>query len=320
MCDAMKERFYLHLGDAEILSVIVRNGLFGGSWKRMRREMTSGGLILPGITLHTLTHLTNYEYKYRMNLDRVLFSNLTFHPRTHKNTEHQVHIHRQHYVQRMCYSICRGIFSYPCVAEDNRVHNQHSGKMIYRTYLARPIFEGLDPVPVVFHEGVNRMMSQSNQFPKPSGSEHDRLLEQLNKIRECGPCNDQNSCIDHQYVMESTQTVIKEYQLENSFIGKILARSLCWMTAEEARLMRLIEKEGLKTDAPAFIAPPDEEPERDDYFPTQESESIFSEHSEPVNIPMEPNPLLDVIHDLRESIRDTIRLLLQLHERDIKKP
>ena len=98
----------------------------------------------------------------------------------------------------------------------------------------------------------------------------------------------------------------KEFRLENSFVGKLLARSLCWMTAEESRLMRLLEKEGLMI-TPQTVFPPDSmDAIEDDFFTPSEVEGYYSENPDVSSLPAEPHPLLDVIHDLRESIRDTI--------------
>lgn len=306
----MREKYHLHLGNKEIIAIIVRNGLFGGHWKRMRADMESGNLIFPGISLPLVENLQDFERKHQLNLNRVLFSD-HYSYRTIAKGFYQ----KEDSVHRICYAICRGIFSYPCVAQDNRINTQDQEGSVCRTFLARPLYICRGDVALPIYKGVHRMLPNPEQFNSSSENDQDKLLEQLNRIRECFPCDDQNSCQDHQYVMQATQAVIREYQLENSFVGKLLARSLCWMTAEESRLMQLIEKEGPMIDGSHLN---DDDEDHDDFFPNNENESFYSESSDPVSIPLEPHPLLDVLDDLRESIRDTIRLILQIKEREEK--
>lgn len=305
----MKERIYLNLGNIELLAVVVRNGLFNGSWCRMKNEVAHGDIVLPDISVKTISMLQNFEKKHALNLNRVIFPDI----RIPSNPKYSVARKQQNYaIQRICYSACRGLFSYPCVATENRVDKIFPGTDIYRTYLARPVFNYPWNFNSPTYQGANRMKPIPEQFSNPSGNPHDPLLEQLNKIRECHPCTDQPSCADHKFVTEATGVVIKEFQLENSFVGKLLARSLCWMTAEESRLMRLVEKEGLMIEPPSVFPSDSMDALQDEFFPPSEVEGYYSENPELSSLPAEPHPLLDVIHDLRESIRDTIRLLTQI--------
>ncbi len=309
----MKERIYLNLGNIELLAVVVRNGLFNGSWIRMKNEIAQGEMVLPGISLETLSTLQSFEKKHALNLNRIIFTDM----KIFSNPKYFV-LRRQHNytIQRICYAICRGLFTYPCVAVENRLDKLFPGMSLHRTYLARPLFNHPEKFNSLIYQGVNRMKPIPEQFPNPSENPHDSLLEQLNKIRECNPCTDQSSCADHKFVTEATGVVIKEFHLENSFVGKLLARSLCWMTAEESRLMRLLEKEGLMI-TPQTVFPPDSmDAIEDDFFTPSEVEGYYSENPDVSSLPAEPHPLLDVIHDLRESIRDTIRLLTQIKGKD----
>lgn len=312
----MKERFLIHLGDTEILAIIVRNGLFASSWRNMRSEMLTGTLFLPGISVHTVESLSIYEKRHGINMDSLLFSQILGNHRTYGR-----YLNRDQHenIQKICYTICRGIFSYPCVADENRINITQADMSIGRTFLARPVLCGdsIDSYPV--YKGANRMFPNPDEFPPKSlSSEHDHMLDQLNKIRECLPCHDKSSCTDYKYVAEATKAVILEYQLDNSFLGKILARSLCWMTAEESRLMKLIEKEGFLMEPQDPFQVNNDEHDTDEYFSDSESEHGFGDNASSDNMPIEPNPLLDVLHDLRESIRDTVRLLCQLKDREAR--
>jgi hypothetical protein len=312
----MKERFLIHLGDAEILAIIVRNGLFASSWRNMRSDMLSGSLFLPGISVHTVETLNIYEKRYGVNLDSLLFHQILG---THRSYGRYLNREQQDDIQKICYTICRGIFSYPCVADENRINAAQADSHVGRTYLARPVLCGdtLESYPV--YKGVHRMFPNPEEIPHtPMVPDHDHMLDQLNKIRECFPCHDKATCNDYQYVAEATKAVIQEYQLENSFLGKILARSLCWMTAEESRLMRLIEKEGLLMEPQDIFQSGSDNLDSDEFFTDQDADHGFNENNPQDNIPYEPNPLLDVLHDLRESIRDTVRLLCQLKDREAK--
>ena len=305
----MSERIYLHLGDKEILSVVIRNGLFSGSWNRMRMDILEGNLILPEITAKTVDTLRAFEREHRLNLNRVIFSGKNFPRQLHYETSHRK-FHST--VQRVCYDICRGIFTYPCVASENRLSLDYPNDSICRTFLARPMYSQPSNFKLPFYQGVNRMKPNTLPFTDSSGNSHDRLLEQLNKIRECNPCDNQPNCMDHKYVLDATDIVIKEFKVENSYIGKLMARSLCWMTAEESRLMRLIEKEGLMIEPQPIYPAQEEDSIQEEFFSSSETEGYFSGEPDTPHLPAEPHPLLEVIHDLRESIRDTIRLLTQM--------
>lgn len=71
-----------------------------------------------------------------------------------------------------------------------------------------------------------------------------RLMRLLDDLRSCSFCPVRNTCRMYAFSQEATDTIMRENNLENSFLGQLLARSLSWMSVEENILMTMIEDIG----------------------------------------------------------------------------
>ena len=117
------------------------------------------------------------------------------------------------------------------------------------------------------------MGQETVDFPKK------RILAQLDKLRGCHICEDKKGCDQYIFVSDATDAIAKENGVEDSFLGKVLARNLSWAIADEARLS------GMAMEG---------------------DEELYYEG--------EPNPLFYVLESVREHVRELTKLLLEMRK------
>jgi hypothetical protein len=140
--------------------------------------------------------------------------------------------------------------------------------------------------------------------------DNEKLFELLDDIRECSTCSDKNVCREYLFSKLAEEKIVKENSLENNFIGRLLARSLSWMVVEETNMMYVIDENGLSSKDDVLPPPEFEDDDTDDFDDDDfDFSSEFMSYS---------NPIIHHLNNTREQMRETIKMLLHIKDREQK--
>ncbi len=136
--------------------------------------------------------------------------------------------------------------------------------------------------------------------------DNEKIFELLDDIRECTTCSDNSNCKEFLFSKLSEEKILKETGLEESFLARLLARSLSWMAVEETSMMYLIDESGIvsKDDGP-----PPPPPDFDDGDMADAFDDDFDFNPDLMNY---SNPVIHHLNDTRQQMRDTIKMLLDM--------